>query len=86
MSSNMWLLHAFSQINFIFQGNQDNQSKTLNNLRNIFPAAAFEKPIIRHKNDYKWIHILFCKKLQYRKVYLLIGTLRQNTCRFGNLY
>ena len=32
----------FSQIYFIFQGSQENHSKTFNNLRNIFPAAAFE--------------------------------------------
>ena len=46
---------------FIFQDSQENHSKTLNNLRNIFPAAAFEKPIIRH---YTWIHILLGNILQ----------------------
>ena len=60
-TSNMWILHAFSQIYFIFQGSQENHSMTLNKLRNIFPAAAFEKPIIRH---YTCIHVLFCNKLQ----------------------
>ena len=35
--------------------------KTLNNLRNIFLAAAFGEPIIRHCT---WMHILICNKLQ----------------------
>ena len=41
----MWILHAFSLMYFIFQGSQENHSKTLNNLLNIFPAAAFEKQL-----------------------------------------
>ena len=45
MSSNLWILYAFSQINFIFQDSQENHSKTLNYFRNIFPAAAFEKQL-----------------------------------------
>ena len=46
---------------FIFQASPENHSKALNNLRNIFPPAAFGEPIIRH---YTWMHILICNKLQ----------------------
>ena len=35
----------FYPIYFIFQGSKENHSKTLNNLRNIFPAAAFENQL-----------------------------------------
>ena len=41
----MWILHAFSQIDFIFQGSPENHSKTLNNLRNIFPLLNLKNQL-----------------------------------------
>ena len=79
----MRILHAFSHIYFIFQGSLENHSKTLKNLKNIFPAAAFEKQSSGIKPGYTFYFAINFNKKKIDN--LLIGIPRQNTCRFCQL-
>ena len=82
MSSNMWILHAFSQIYFIFQGSQENHSKTLNNLKIYFQLLHLKNQLSGIIHGYIFY---FAINFNKENCLLIIGTPRQNTYRFWQL-